>query len=273
MSDFLKLGIIGATLIHTKSPQIQEAGLKYLGQAGEYKRFEIIENEFSKEINQVLGNLNGANVTIPYKEAILKYLNEFDPLVKRIGATNTLVISKNGIYGYNTDYYGFKESLAHNSLEAKTVSIIGAGGACKAVIIALEDMGVEEIYVYARNTSKVDENIPKVTKTKLHIKQFTETENLSHSQLIINSTPVGQGRLANGSPLTLGQIDLLRAETLVYDLIYDETLLLKESRKRDLKTIDGSQMLVLQAAKSLSIWTEKELDQGLIDAMQEAYKN
>ncbi len=267
----LKLGILGSTLSHSKSPQIQQAGLHYLGIEGNYDLYEIAPEEINSKINLLLSQLDGLNVTIPYKETVLKYLNHRDPLVDRIGATNTLVIHDGQIQGYNTDYWGFTESLKDYDLKGKSASIIGAGGASRAIIIALEDMGVEEINIYVRNIHKVDGSLPKVKKAHINLKLYTEEENFSHSAILINCTPVGQGRLGTSMPITLQQIELLRAGTIVYDLIYSDTQLLQEARKCKHHTIDGSQMLILQGAKSLSLWTGKEINKGLIEAMSSGF--
>ena len=122
-----KLGIIGSTLSHSKSPQMQLAGLKYLGLEGSYEKFEIDQENFEFEITGLIRSLDGLNITIPYKESILKYLNICDPLVERIGAANTLEVRDGNIYGYNTDYYGFKKSLEDYDLQKAQVSILGSG--------------------------------------------------------------------------------------------------------------------------------------------------
>ncbi len=267
----LKLGVLGSTLSYSKSPQIQLAGIKHLGLEGDYEKYEISAEDFETEMPKLLGSVHGLNVTIPYKEKVLKYLNYRDELVTRIGATNTLVISEKGIHGYNTDYYGFMKSLENHDLKDKKVSLIGAGGASKSVIVALEDMGVAEINVYVRNLSKTDGTLPHVKNTELNLRLYTDEEDLSDTSLIINATPVGQGRLAGTMPLTETQLISLQKGTLVYDLIYSDTLFLQNARKTGLETIDGSSMLILQAVKSLSIWSGTEIDEALIKTMTEAF--
>jgi len=273
MSKRYQLGVLGNTLSHSKSPDIQVAGLEYLGLAGSYGKHELDPENFDKEINQLLSQLDGLNVTIPYKETVLKYLNKKDELVKRIGATNTLMMTSLGIQGFNTDYYGFTESLKDVDLKEKTVSIIGAGGASKAIIIALEDMGVKKINIHVRNLGKAEGSVPR-TRVDTDVLLYTEEEtDLTEADLVINCTPVGQGRLADTMPLTEGQINTLNKDTIVYDLIYSDTLLLKTAKKRKLKTINGADMLVLQGVKSLSIWTGCEIDAGLIKTMTDAFHN
>lgn len=272
MSKRYELGVLGNTLSHSKSPDIQIAGLEYLNLEGSYGKYELDPDEFNKEINELLAKVDGLNVTIPYKETVLKYLNKKDPLVERIGATNTLMMTSLGIQGFNTDYYGFMESLSKEKLKDKTVSILGSGGASKAIIIALEDMGVKKVNMLVRNLDKAEGRIPK-TKVDLELILYTDEVDVSDSDMVINCTPVGQGRLSDSMPLTEKQINSLDKKAIIYDLIYSETLLLKKAKEAKLKTYDGADMLILQGVKSLSLWTGCEITDGLIKAMTEAFHN
>lgn len=267
----LQLGILGYPLSHSRSPQIQTAGGEYLGLKIKYGKFEIPTENFTSTVPELLQSVNGLNVTIPYKENVLKYLNKADDLVKRIGACNTLVIKNGYIHGFNTDYYGFKESLAGHDLAEKKASIIGAGGASKAVIIALEDMGVKDIEILARNPDKVKDKLPKTHKSKITLTLLDDELSFEDTAILINSTPVGQGRLSNSMPVSDLQIDTLPKDAIVYDLIYSETLFLKTAHEKGLTTIDGSQMLILQGVKSLSLWTEQNITPELIKKMTEAF--
>lgn len=271
MQKIFKLGVLGSSLAHSRSPQIQLAGMKFLGLEGSYEKYEIAEEKFEREITQLISQIDGVNVTIPYKEKIVKYLNKRDPLVDRIAAANTLVIREGQIHGYNTDYYGFKESLKNYDLSGACVGILGAGGASKAIITALDDLGVADINIYARNPGKVEDHLPKVHRAKLKLELYTPELDISSSKLIINCTPIGQGRLASSIPLELNQLDQLKSKTIVYDLVYNETQLLKEAKSRGLIAIDGSEMLILQGVQSLSIWTGCEINKNLIDAMSSAF--
>jgi shikimate dehydrogenase len=270
MSKRYKLGVLGNTLSHSKSPDIQIAGLEYLGLDGSYGKYEIDPDNFNKEINQLLSELDGLNVTIPYKEKILKYLNKKDILVSRIGATNTLTMTSLGIYGYNTDHYGFTESLKGINLKNKTATILGSGGASKAIIVALNDLGVSKINVLVRNLDKAELNIPN-TNTDLELQLNTEDLELKDTDILINCTPIGQGRLSDDMPVTIKQLNSLPKTSCVYDLIYNETLLLKTATELGLSTINGSEMLILQGVKSLSIWTGADITEGLIKAMRGAF--
>ncbi len=271
MQKIFKLGVLGSSLAHSRSPQIQLAGMKFLGLEGSYEKYEIAEDKFEREITQLISQIDGVNVTIPYKEKIVKYLNKRDPLVDRIAAANTLVIREGQIHGYNTDYYGFKESLKNYDLSGACVGILGAGGASKAIITALDDLGVADINIYARNPGKVEDHLPKVHRAKLNLELYTPELDISSAKLIINCTPIGQGRLASSIPLELNQLDQLKNKTIIYDLVYNETQLLKEAKSRGLIAIDGSEMLILQGVQSLSIWTGCEINKNLIDAMSSAF--
>ena len=267
----LALGILGSTLKHSLSPQIHAAAMKFAGLDAEYEKYEVLEENFEDEIRPLLANLHGLNVTIPYKERVLNYINKVDKLAKRIGAVNTIKVNRGGlIEGYNTDYYGFQESLKGVDLKGKNATILGSGGAARAVIIALEDMGVAKIDVRVRNVDKVVNNLPRVDGSELNVNLFNRESDTSEIDILINATPVGQGRLANEMPVTERQIEVLKSTAVVYDLIYSDTLLIQKAAERGLKAINGAEMLVLQAAQSFSIWSGVELSDELVSVMRSA---
>lgn len=267
----LALGILGSTLKHSLSPQIHAAAIKFAGLDAEYEKYEVLEENFEDEIRPLLANLHGLNVTIPYKERVLNYINKVDKLAKRIGAVNTIKVNRGGlIEGYNTDYYGFQESLKGVDLKGKNATILGSGGAARAVIIALEDMGVAKIDVRVRNVDKVVNNLPRVDASELNVNLFNRESDTSEIDILINATPVGQGRLANEMPVTERQIEVLKPTAVIYDLIYSDTLLIQKAKERALKSINGAEMLVLQAAQSFSIWTGVKLSDELVAVMRSA---
>jgi shikimate dehydrogenase len=267
----LVLGILGSTLKHSLSPQIQAEAIKFAGLDAEYDKYEVLEENFEDEIRPLLANLHGLNVTIPYKERVLNYINKVDKLAKRIGAVNTIKVNRGGlIEGYNTDYYGFQESLKGVDLKGKNATILGSGGAARAVIIALEDMGVAKIDVRVRNVDKVVNNLPRVDNCELNVNLFNRESDTAEIDILINATPVGQGRLANEMPVTERQIEVLKPTTVIYDLIYSDTLLIQKATARGLKAINGAEMLVLQAAQSFSIWSGVKLSDELVLVMRSA---
>ena len=267
----LALGILGSTLKHSLSPQIHAAAIKFVGLDAEYEKYEVLEENFEHEIRPLLANLNGLNVTIPYKERVINYINKVDKLAKRIGAVNTIKVNRGGlIEGYNTDYYGFQESLQGIDLKGKNATILGSGGAARAVIIALEDMGVAKIEVRVRNVDKVVNSLPRVDNCELNVNLFNRESDTAEIDILINATPVGQGRLANEMPVTERQVEVLKSTAVVYDLIYSDTLLIQKAAERGLKAINGAEMLVLQAAQSFSIWSGVKLSDELVSVMRSA---
>jgi shikimate dehydrogenase len=268
----LKFGLIGSSLSHSKSIRIQNAAFKHLGINASYENFEIPIDNFDRGIIMLLQKVDGLNITIPFKERIIKYLNRSDQLVGKIGAANTVHLTEMGIIGYNTDYQGFIDSLkAIEDISSKKVALIGAGGAAKAILVALEDLGLEKIYIYARNKSKVEDNLPRLNRNVLEIKMLDEATDLSEIDLLINSTPVGQGRLSEQSPIDLQTLETLPKTATVYDLIYSDTKLINEAKSIGLKTINGKEMLIRQAMYSINHWTKAPLTDDLYKAMSEAF--
>lgn len=267
-----KLGIVGSPLAHSRSPQMQMAGLAYLGLDGDYKKFEIQESSFDGNFTTLLSEIDGLNITIPYKEKVFKYINHMDPLAEQIGAVNTIVIEDGKTTGYNTDYYGFLKSIEHLDLKGKKVATLGAGGAAKAVLLALEHAGVTEIDIFVRSMKKAYEKLPHGDGVRFNIRLLDEIDNDDHSldgvSMLINCTPIGQGRLKREIPIKIDHLNELEPGATVYDLVYSDTVFLQRARDLGFNTIDGTEMLILQGVKSLSLWTGKEIDEDLIQAMR-----
>ena len=209
-------------------------------------RYENLDLEelkgFQKLINQ--NNIKGLNVTIPYKEEVMDFLDEIDENAKKIGAVNTIKVDSNfKLKGYNTDYIGFINSIPKKLLKnIQTGIVLGSGGASKAIIFALNKMGIESIIV---------------SRTKK--KNFISYEELDRnmllkSQLVINCTPLGTYPNINESPNI--PYKYLNKSHLCYDLIYnpEESQFIKKSKTNNAKTINGLKMLKIQADESWKIW-------------------
>jgi shikimate dehydrogenase len=273
-SEKIMLGVIGNPISHSKSPLIQMAAIRHLNLDATYDALELPTEDFTFEIElrKLLASMYGFNVTLPFKEKVLKYLNRIDDLAKRISAVNTVRINRGGLLeGFNTDYYGFKESLKEFDLFEKRVAIIGAGGAAKAVIAALDDLKVSNIDIFVRNAERARDSIPRIEHAEFKIELFGQDTSLENYDLLINATPIGQGRLSNELPVTVEHLKQLNQGAIAYDLIYEDTLFLKEARKLKHNTVNGSEMLILQAAKSLEIWTGCVIDEALVKVMREAF--
>lgn len=210
-----------------------------------YENFDIETIELFPSKVKNIDNLKGFNVTIPYKEAIIPYLDLLDDNAKEIGAVNTIKITnQNKLIGYNTDYYGFTESLKpFLKPHHKKALILGTGGASKAVAYSLKELDIA--YYFVSRTKKDGIDLTYETLTEDIIRQY---------QIIINCSPVGTFPNVEACPdipykaLTNGHI--------LYDLIYnpEETTFLKLGKQQGAITINGLEMLKLQAEKAWSIW-------------------
>lgn len=192
-------------------------------------------------------NVKGFNVTIPYKESIMPFLDKLNKKAKAIGAVNTIRISKKGKHiGYNTDYYGFKKSLKpllkpHH----KKALILGTGGASKAIAYALKSLDIEYAFV-SRSTSKK----AKYTYNELSVSI------INSYQIIINSTPLGTFPNVEVCPDIPYQA--LSKQHILFDLIYNpsETKFMRLGKENNATIINGEKMLALQAEKSWQIWNK-----------------
>ncbi len=209
-----------------------------------YQNFDL---DSLKEFNSIFRDspeISGLNVTIPYKENIIEYLDALNKTAKIIGAVNTIKITKKGkLKGYNTDYYGFRKSLKPLLQDHhKKALILGTGGASKAVAFALEKLNISYTYVSRTKTSdnftynELDDTIIK--------------ENL----VIINCSPLGTHPNINDCPDI--PYDSITKNHILFDLIYnpEETLFLKYGKQKGCIISNGLKMLELQAEKSWEIW-------------------
>jgi len=194
---------------------------------------------------KIYTNLKGLNVTIPYKQDVIRYLDEVDKSASSIGAVNTVKIKDNRLIGYNTDTIGFevslKELINHNPLNAL---VLGSGGASKAVSYVLNKMNIPYKLV-SRHKTKGD-----LTYQDLDANTF------SQYRLIINTTPLGMSPKINYAPDL--PYELIDGTYYLYDLIYNpvETLFIKNGKKRGASTMNGLKMLYLQAEAAWKIWTK-----------------
>jgi shikimate dehydrogenase len=244
-------GLIGYPLVHSFSMDFFNQ--KFLAEDidAQYINFEIQELELLWEIIAEYPNLNGLNVTAPYKEAIIPYLDSIDDDARDVGAVNVVRFMRDdksgkltGLKGYNSDVEGFDRTLGDVLRpERKRAMVLGTGGASKAVTAALQRHGVEVQLVSRRKTEHtvVYEEI-----TRAMVAQHT---------LIVNATPLGKYPDDNLCPDF--PYRFLTKEHLCYDLIYnpEETLFMKNSARYGAATKNGIEMLLLQAFDSYEIWT------------------
>ena len=267
--DTEKLGVIGYPLKHSLSPLIHNNAIEKLGLNYQYQPIEIKPGKFDTSISGLkIMKIKGFNVTIPYKEQILSYLDETSKEVNVIGAANTIVNIDGKYKGYNTDVIGIKVSLEDfaNELKDSKVIVLGAGGAARAVVYSLiEHFAVSEIHLYNRTKEKA-EKIKKQFSAKLNFEgiacyKFDEAhiiENSQQTSLIINTTPIGMHPDVRNSPVN--NDGLFRKDKLYFDLIYNplKTEFLKKAERKGGTAINGLKMFVGQAAEAFKLWTGKE---------------
>jgi shikimate dehydrogenase len=239
-----KYGLIGFPLKHSFSAKFFAEKFEKEHINAEYLNFEIEDISCIREIIRVNPQLKGLNVTIPYKEKVMSFLNEISVEAKKIGAVNVIKIERDKLTGYNTDYVGFKNSISPILCPEihKRALILGTGGASKAVAQVLSDLDLEWKYV---------------SRTKLE-NHFTYNELtsdvLSKYTVIINASPVGTFPNVNECPSI--PYELLTPNHLLYDLVYNpaETLFLKKGKAHGAMIKNGKEMLELQALAAWDIF-------------------
>jgi shikimate dehydrogenase len=212
----------------------------------EYQNFDIETIESFQEIIKNHPNLRGLNVTIPYKEIVIPYLDELSEKAAKIGAVNVIRLKKNGkLKGYNSDWYGFKKALQPLlQKHHKNALILGTGGASKAVAFALDDLDIHYTFVSREASDKA------IEYNRINATTF------DNFQIIINCTPLGT------SPNIKDYHDIpyeyFTNKHIAFDLIYnpEETQFLKKAKKKGAITKNGHEMLVLQAEKAWKIWNK-----------------
>ncbi len=247
-------GIIGNPVSHSLSPVMHNAAFKALGVNAVYKLFPLADREelrlFMEDLKEKDNPVFGLNVTVPYKEDVLLYLDSMDPLADKIGAANTLVIDhQRKIRGFNTDGPGFLSHLVelNVTLKDKRVVLLGAGGTARAIIsvLCLVPEGPESIYLYNRTRSNaeslVEEIGKKINASIVTIVDEPEDLNIELADILINTTNVG---MKESDPLLIDP-GSLHKDMLVYDVIYSpvETKLLAQARLKQAQTANGLGML------------------------------
>ncbi|PFA64477.1 shikimate dehydrogenase [Bacillus sp. AFS015802] len=253
-------GVIGDPIAHSMSPLMHNSVFKDSGMDAEYVKFHVKKEQLSEAISGIKAlGIQGVNVTVPHKEHVMPLLDGIDPLAEAIGAVNTIVNENGKLIGYNTDGLGFVEGLkkvAGDRLEDKSMLIIGAGGAAKAIYYTLASSGVKTIDVTNRTPGRA-ENMMEACPFELHSSYLTlaAAENALHQyDVIIQTTSIGMFPHMEDSPL---KINRLKAGSIVSDIIYNplETALLKQAKQKGALTQNGLDMFVFQGALSFEKWT------------------
>ena len=259
------LALIGNPVSHSLSPIMQNAAIQYLGLDLIYMAIPCKDEDLEIVVNSLKKmNCKGLNITIPFKQKVFNMCSEISPVAKKVKAINTLKLTDDKDWiGTNTDIDGFIYPLKNLNLIKKSSLILGSGGAARSVIQGLIKLKLSKITIISRNKSSLNELITNF-KNDIEIEGLLSTNDeinnlIQETDLIINTTPVGMSNTINNDEIPFGKNfwDSINSKTIVYDLIYNPspTPFLKFCDKKGCMTIDGTQMLIAQGAKSLSFWT------------------
>jgi shikimate dehydrogenase len=245
------VGLIGWPVGHSRSPAMHNAAFAALGLAWRYILLPTPTDQVEAVVARIRSfELQGANVTIPHKQAVIPFLDEIDPAARAVGAVNTIVRRVDRLIGYNTDTIGFKRALLETGIEVKdqACAVLGAGGSARAVIHVLREL-CAHITVYARDVEKA---------RALHadcrpLGALAEID--PATTLIVNTTPVGLSPNVDASPWP---DDVpLPTDALVFDLLNNppRTQLMQQAEQTGLRAVNGWNMLVYQGAAAFELWT------------------
>ena len=249
--------VIGNPIKHSLSPFLHNYWFHKNNINCEYKKLETTQSSIKKILNKVRKReIEGINVTIPFKNSVIKYLDVLKGDALKTFSVNTVYLNKKKLVGDNTDVYGFYSGVLRKvKTKIKTAGIIGAGGVTSSIILALIQKGVKKIYITNRTFSKLKVFKKKFKKVIYPIKWNDRYKVIADVQILINVTSLGM----------LGQKDLKFDFSIfdkrinVVDIVYtpENTSFLKDARKNGHKTFTGLDMFIYQAQKAFYIWNKK----------------
>jgi shikimate dehydrogenase len=257
----LKAGVMGWPVDHSRSPALHGFWLKTLGIDGSYVRIPVKPEDLEKALRDLpRQGFAGCNLTVPHKEAAMAVVDEISPEAKRIGAVNTVFVTEDGkLTATNTDGYGFITSLKAGAPrfdpKAGPAVVLGAGGAARAVCVALQDAGVPEICIINRTTARA-ESLAAALKGPFTVAAWSERDaRLKNAGLLVNTTTLG---MKGQDPLDI-DLTSLSPRATVTDIVYVplETPLLAAARARGNPVVDGLGMLLYQAQPGFEGWFGK----------------
>jgi shikimate dehydrogenase len=251
-------GVMGWPVAHSLSPRLHGYWLQHYGIDGAYVPLPVRPERLGSAL-RALADLGfaGCNLTVPHKEAALGALDEIAEDARRIGAVNTILVRADGsLYGWNTDIEGFAQSLIAAlpewSIAGKHAVVLGAGGAARAVVAAVQNLGAEEVVILNRTRERAEALATDLGEAIRPLSWERRSEALSQAALLINTTTLG---MLGKPPLS---IDLapLPTDAVVADIVYAplETPLLAEARRRGHRVVDGLGMLLYQAVPGFEAW-------------------
>ena len=244
-----KYFVIGNPINHSLSPKLHNYWLKENNIDAIYDKKKIEEKNLQTIISEVKEKkINGINVTVPFKKAVIPYLDKLSPEAEQTQSVNTIILSNDNLVGHNTDIYGFTKAIEdlNFNIQDKIFFILGAGGVVPSIIFALNKMNVSKIIISNRTRQKADD-----LKSQFKFLNVIDWGNLPKFDVIINATSLG----LNNEAINLNFSDI-GVNKLFYDVIYNpsETNFLKEGKKFGNRSENGKLMFVYQAMEAFKLW-------------------
>ncbi len=274
------LGIIGDPVEHSLSPVMHNTAINHLGVDYCYVPFPVKPQDLTTAIAGFSSmGIVGFNVTIPHKQAIIPLLSEVTPTAKLVGAVNTVWRTETGWKGTNTDIDGFLSPLKPLPRDWGNITptILGNGGAARAVVVGLAQLGCSQIHVVGRYQQKLEQFKQSWQNTDLTaaliVHSWDELSGvIGETELLINTTPVGMFPNINNSPVESNVFAKMPEKAIAYDLIYtpNPTQFLKDAQQQGLRIIDGLEMLVQQGAVALQLWLQQPVP---VDIMTQSLRD
>jgi len=265
MSDPIRLGIFGWPVAHSKSPEMHEAAARALGISLRYERFEVAPGDLADAVRRKHeAGIDGYNLTVPHKEAIIALIDEVDPAAQAIGAVNTVVRTDGRYVGHNTDAPGLVRSLEEAGVQVGNarVAIVGAGGAARAAVVGLANAGASEITVLSR---RPEQGEALITSLEPHVECSIDACPLSEASWCFETATLlvqATSATLESNPGAFGfaaslPIEALPAEAAVVDMVYKplKTSVLARAEELGLSVVDGLGMLLHQGAIAFEMWT------------------
>ncbi len=258
MIDFPRAGVIGNPISHSLSPKLHGHWLKQYDLPGTYEAIHVTEDKLQATLRTLSEKgFAGINVTLPHKVAVLKYADQVTDRATLIGAANTITFKQGGtILADNTDGYGFIANLRQGAPDwdpkAGPGAIFGAGGAARAIIVALADAGVPEILLSNRTRPKA-EALKAEFGTRIHVVDWVQADTmLETATTVVNTTSLG---MTGAQPFKV-EMDALRPDAVVTDIVYNplQTAFLKTAAAKGCVTVDGLGMLLHQGVPGFERW-------------------
>ena len=259
------VGVFGDPVEGNPTGVLEEAGFAALGLNYRYLTMKVTPEDFDAAMKSLKAlNMKGINLTMPHKITVLPYLDEISQAARIIGAVNTIVIRNGKLIGDNTDGKGFVQALEreHTKPEGKSITILGAGGAAKAIAIECALAGASSVTIINRDEKKglnLVHSILEHTPAKAAFLPWTAHQPIPEgTDILINATPIGLHPHGDQKPDV--DYDTIKSSMVVSDVVFNPpvTPFLKEAASRGAKTISGLGMLVCQGALNFTIWTGQE---------------